>query len=80
MDEITTRLKACFQIVFPALPEALIPSASPASVAAWDSVATVTLVNVIEDEFGIQVDYDLLADLNSFDSFRDYLRKETQAS
>jgi len=48
-------------------------------VAAWDSSAVITLVNVIEDEFGIQVDFDLLADLDSFDRFHEYLRKKRES-
>jgi acyl carrier protein len=80
MDEITTRLRACFKTVFPDLPEARILGASPASVEAWDSIATVTLANVIEDEFGIQVDFDRLGELDSFSRFREYLLKETQAT
>ncbi len=76
MDEITTRLIACFKTVFPALTNGQIQSATPASVAAWDSVSTLTLINVIEDEFGIQVDLDLLAEFNSFERFREYVSKE----
>jgi acyl carrier protein len=80
MKTIRDRLVTCFQVVFPDLPEAEIPAATQASVAAWDSSAVITLVNVIEDEFGIQVDFDLLADLDSFDRFHEYLQKETRVS
>ncbi|HEY3416851.1 MAG TPA: acyl carrier protein [Armatimonadota bacterium] len=77
MDPITTRLVACFQTVFPALSEGQARQASPASVAAWDSVAAITLVNVLEEEFGIEIDFELLPELTSFDRFEQYLRKET---
>lgn len=80
MDAIGDRLATCFQTVFPDLPVAEIPAATQASVAAWDSSAVITLVNVIEDEFGIQVDFDLLAELDSFDRFHEYLQKETPVS
>ena len=80
MDEITTRLITCFQTVFPSLPASDAPNASQASVEAWDSVAAITLVNVIEDEFGIQMDFDQLAELDSFHRINDYLRKEMQPS
>jgi acyl carrier protein len=66
----------CFQAVFPDLPAAEIPVGTQASVASWDSVAAITLVNVIEDEFGIQVDFDLLAELDSFDRIHEYLCAE----
>jgi acyl carrier protein len=80
MDRITLLLTNCFQTVFPGLPEAEIPAASQASIAAWDSVAAITLMNVIEEEFGIQMDFDQLADLDSFGRIHDYLSRETQAS
>jgi acyl carrier protein len=78
MDPIATRLTNCFQTVFPNLPAAQIPAATQSSVAAWDSTAAILLVNVIEDEFGIQVDYDRLEELDSFARIREYL-KESQA-
>ncbi len=80
MDEITTRLVSCFRTVFPSLPESEVRNASQASVEAWDSVAAITLVNVIEDEFGIQMDFDRLAELDSFSRVDEYLRKEMQPS
>jgi acyl carrier protein len=80
MDEIKSRLVSCFQTVFPSLSESEVLHASQESVAAWDSVAAITLVNVIEEEFGIEMDLDALADLNSFDRVHQYLQKETQPS
>jgi acyl carrier protein len=80
MDPITLRLTNCFETVFPDLPVAEIPAASQATVAAWDSVAAITLVNVIEEEFGIEMDLDQLADLDSFRRVHDYLSRATQAS
>jgi acyl carrier protein len=80
MDAIKDRLVTCFQTVFPDLPEAEIPAATQASLAVWDSVAAITLVNVIEDEFGIQVDFDLLAELDSFDRIREYVSRGMQVS
>jgi acyl carrier protein len=80
MDVIAKRLVSCFKIVFPALPESEIPNASSAFVAAWDSLAAITLLNVIEEEFGVQVNFDLLAELDSFDRLHEYLLKETEAA
>ena len=78
MDQITLRLTNCFRTVFPDLPEEGIPAASQALVAAWDSVAAITLANVIEEEFGIQMDFDQLGDLDSFSHMREYLSREMQ--
>jgi acyl carrier protein len=78
MDEIQQRLVKCFQCVFPALPTEEIACSSQASNSAWDSVAAITLANVVEDEFGFQMDLDLLPDLNSFDRILSYVKTEVQ--
>jgi acyl carrier protein len=76
MNEIRSRLVKCFQLVFPDLSELEITALAQTSVAAWDSVATIMLLNVIEDEFAIQVDLGRLAELNSFDRIEQYLTHE----
>jgi len=78
MDEIRSRMVKCFELVFPDVPEAQIPAISQATVAAWDSVAAITLINVVEDEFQIQMDLDKLADLNTFELVCDYVRTVVQ--
>jgi acyl carrier protein len=79
MDEVTTRLSNCFQVVFPELPNTNILAASQDSIAAWDSVAAITLVSVIEEEFGIEMDLDALAEFDSFVSIRGYVNKKLSA-
>jgi acyl carrier protein len=76
MDEIATQLVYCFQTVFPALTEKEIRRASQASVDAWDSVAAVTLLYVIEEQFGLSIHLDRLSELNSFGRIHEYLRQE----
>jgi acyl carrier protein len=44
-----------------------------ATVVAWDSVAAITLLQVVEEEFQREVDLEQLADLNSFESLVNYL-------
>jgi acyl carrier protein len=68
MDELTTsaRLVSCFQIVFPQMPAAAIPAAEQDSIESWDSVAGITLISVIEDEFQVTLDLDRLPELTSF--------------
>ncbi len=80
MDSIATRLITCFKTVFPGMSDAEAQAATQSSVAAWDSVAAITLMNVIEEEFGTEMDFDKLAELDSFDRLRDYLRKEAPVS
>jgi acyl carrier protein len=73
MDEARARLMNCFAAVFPGLPAAEIPTATPLTVAAWDSIANVTLLAVVEEEFGITVDADDLERLTSFEAMLEYL-------
>ena len=77
MDDIKTRLIKCFEAVFPDMPEGEIPSATQSTVPAWDSIAAITLLNVMEDEFQITMDLELVGDLDSFASVYEYLKKTT---
>jgi acyl carrier protein len=60
------------------MPDNLIAGCSQATVATWDSIAAITLVNVIEDEFGFQMDFDLLPELDSFERVLLYVRTQVQ--
>jgi acyl carrier protein len=75
MNEKEMRLAACFLAVFPDLPPDDIAKASSASVAAWDSVASVTLFAVVEEEFGISMEVEDLARVDSFHGILSYLEE-----
>jgi acyl carrier protein len=79
MDDVKKRLIGCFQIVFPDLPESEIPLLSQATAANWDSVSAITLLNVLEDEFAIEMDLDQVGDLDSFEKIYTYLQQRLQA-
>ncbi|MBV8864728.1 MAG: acyl carrier protein [Acidobacteriaceae bacterium] len=74
MDETKTRLIRCFETVFPDLTAEDISTAAQSSVAAWDSIAAITLLNVLEDEFGITMDLELAGELDSFSKIYEYLK------
>jgi acyl carrier protein len=76
MDELSmnARLVSCFQVVFPQLAAEAIPSARQDSIEAWDSVAAITLISVIEDEFQVTVDLERMLELTSFAAFLAYLK------
>lgn len=78
-DEVRNRLVKCFETVFPDLPATEILGCSQATVSRWDSVAAITLVNVIEDEFGFQLDFELLPELDSFDRILAYITTQARA-
>jgi acyl carrier protein len=67
------RLIRCFQAVFPELSEPEVARASASSLAGWDSVATVTLAAIVEEEFGIQFKAEEIEKMKSFQSCLDLL-------
>lgn len=76
MNDLRQRLAQCFSLVFPDLKVPALYSASSSSVAAWDSLAAIILANVIEEEFQVKLDYDVLPELVSFDLIMNYLESD----
>ncbi|HVB85963.1 MAG TPA: acyl carrier protein [Candidatus Dormibacteraeota bacterium] len=75
MDEMEQRLAACFVSVLPDLSPDEIRDASASTVASWDSVATVTLLAVVEEEFGISIADEDPARFDSFKNILSYLQQ-----
>jgi acyl carrier protein len=75
MDEQQKRLANCFCAVFPELSSEEIIHASSGTVRSWDSVAVVTLLTVIEEEFGINIEEDDPAKFDSFQRILSYLQE-----
>jgi acyl carrier protein len=73
MGDVRARLTTCFSAVFPSVAENRIPDATASTVQEWDSVASVTLLATIEEEFGVEIDVNDLAELLSFQSILAYL-------
>jgi acyl carrier protein len=71
------RLVRCFGVVFPELTPQEVGRASVASVASWDSVASINLVTVIEEEFGFEVALEELGEMASFTTIRRLLERRT---
>lgn len=80
MTDTRERLVRCFAAVFPELNVREIPLASPLSVGSWDSVAGITLISIIEEEFGIEVNPEDPEELASFELLRNYLENEKRIS
>jgi acyl carrier protein len=79
MDDLRPRLAAAFSAVFPDLAPSEVERASPLTVPEWDSLANVTLVSVVEEEFGIQIPLEELEELGSFELVLSYLREHVGA-
>ncbi|MFY9905293.1 MAG: acyl carrier protein [Terriglobales bacterium] len=77
MVDLESRLINCFATVFPELDRREIPAVSAASIANWDSLAGITLISVIEEEFSLSISPDDVPDLISFELILDYLRKSS---
>lgn len=73
MDNLEQKLKDIFETTFPDLPTEKINAATQENTQNWDSVAAITLMNLIEEEFQMQMDFEDLADLTSFEKIKDYL-------
>lgn len=71
--ELPARLERCFAAVFADLSPAELRQANAGQVAAWDSMATVTLMAVVNEEFGLDLDLDQIEPLQSFDAWLGYL-------
>ena len=74
MDNLEHRLMRCFSSVFPELNEDQIRNASVDSVPDWHSLASVTLISVVQEEFGVQVGLTDLPNLVSFSAVQNYVQ------
>lgn len=74
MDDMERRLTECFSAVLPEVTAEEISQATAASLASWDSVTTVTLIAVIEEEFDVCIEIDDPAQFDSFQGILKYLR------
>lgn len=79
MHDLERRLARCFSVIFPELNDQEVKRATMENVADWDSVATVTLINVVEEEFGTEIALEDVEDLLSFADFLGYLRQRQAA-
>jgi acyl carrier protein len=78
-DDTRSRLMACFQGVFPDLDESAILRLTQAACPAWDSLASVTLVRLVEEQFGMEMDLFDLDELDSFGAMEVYMRNRVPA-
>jgi acyl carrier protein len=74
VNDLRFRLMRCFAAVFSQLSEQKIATARLDALAGWDSVAAVTLVSTIEEEFETELDLDALECLGNSSVVPDYPR------
>jgi acyl carrier protein len=73
VNEYDDRLMRCFLSTFPGATHDEIRKAKFEAISGWDSLRGVTLVAVLEEEFGVQIDLPELLELETFDSVKRYL-------
>lgn len=76
MTPLQLRLVNCFKAVFPNLTDEEVIRASITSVSEWDSIAAISLVVVVEEEFGTEISADEIENLISFELVRNYLESK----
>jgi acyl carrier protein len=76
MPEHDDRLVRCFASVFPMMSDEEIRASTVASLFDLDSLAGVTLVTLIDQEFGINVELSDLLELGSFEAISQFVRKQ----
>lgn len=76
MTNIPDRISQCFASVFPDLPATGLERASQASLPQWDSMAHVTLLSAISEEFQIELDDDSFVSLTSYLLIADFVESQ----
>lgn len=75
MNNMKERVARCFFNVFPDLKQDQLARASTASLAGWDSMAQVTLLSSIGEEFGLVFELEDFEELVSYALIIDYLER-----
>jgi acyl carrier protein len=75
MSEQESRLIRCFASVFPGLSPEEIRTVTCDSTGTWDSLSTVTLAALVQEEFNIEIEAEVIPELTSFEAFQTYLEQ-----
>ena len=76
MHDVSLRLAKCFSAVFPELSREEIVKIGGCPAVNWDSLSAVTLLALVQEEFGIDLEFD---DMESLASFAGILQRVSEA-
>lgn len=76
-DTTIERLVSCFSKVFGNLSPSEIPTLRKENIAAWDSIAHVTLLNLVREEFDVDIDFEEFDSATSFPAVLEMVRART---
>ncbi|HVY94206.1 MAG TPA: phosphopantetheine-binding protein [Bryobacteraceae bacterium] len=68
MDSVTEKLNRCFAATFPTLDPGRYAQASVENLGEWDSIKQLTLLTVIGEEFGREIDFEEFEDATSYEA------------
>jgi acyl carrier protein len=74
MDDTKDKLARCFALTFPKLDPSLYGAASAQNMAEWDSIAQLTLLTLIGEEFGREIDFEEFDGADSFEALERILQ------
>ncbi len=78
MTPTESKLMDCMKTVFPTVSEGQLPDASMENLAQWDSLSTVTIAALIEENFEIEIEPEDLAKLTSVKSIASFLQEREE--
>jgi acyl carrier protein len=67
-DDTKAKLARCFALAFPKLDASQYAAASAQNMAEWDSIAQLTLLTLIGEEFGREIDFEEFDGADSFEA------------
>jgi acyl carrier protein len=79
MDKTREKLAHCFSLAFPKTDPSQYASANTENTSAWDSVAQVTLLTLIGEEFGMDIDFLEFEGATSFESLANKINEISAA-
>lgn len=77
MDTVRDTLARCFALTFPDLDPSKYASATTENTPGWDSMAQVTLLTLIGEEFNLDVDFEAFEGATSFNALADRIQQMT---
>jgi acyl carrier protein len=80
MNNVEEKLSYCFSLAFPKLDPGRRATATSENTSGWDSVAQVTLLTLIGEEFGIDIDFEEFEGATSFQALASRIHEITAAS
>ena len=79
MNDVRQTLRECFATTFPGVPASSLETLAPERDAVWDSLATLTLVMLVEERFAVRIPTDEIPGLLSFDAMARYVARARAA-